>query len=342
MKRIVLRLSVATGVWLLSLPALSETPGDTTGTPLGGPAVTAPVETGSVPLSVPAVKSPAEVKPATVPPAAIKPVAAPPIEVKPTAAPPAEIKPVAAPPVEVKPVAAPPAEIKPVTLPPAESKPVAAKPVPPRKLIPVDDGAADASWVQFRAWLLETLRRGDRRALAGIVDAHVVNALDAPRGVAEFRRMWDLDGKDDRLLRDLSVMLRMGSAWYQPVLPAKGARLLCAPYVPIKWPLDDVDPYASGAIVVKDALVKDAPSHGAHTLGNLSYDIVAVRDWDVADRDAKIPQRWMKILLAQRDGYVPVEHIRSAIEHRACFAKSGAGWRLMEYVLGIEYLGGSD
>lgn len=213
---------------------------------------------------------------------------------------------------------------------------------PARKLLPVDEGSGDATWVNFRAWLLETLQRGDRRALAGIVDAHVLNALETPRGIAEFRKTWDIDGdnKNNQLLRELSAILQLGSAWYQP---AKSPRLLCAPYVPIKWPLDDVDPYESGAIVVKEALVKDAPSHGARTLGSLSYDIVRVRDWEVADREPQVQQRWMKIRYdGDRDGYVPEEHLRSAIQHRACFAKTAAGWRLVEYVLGIEYLGGSE
>lgn len=206
-----------------------------------------------------------------------------------------------------------------------------------RKLMPVDDGSVDPSWVQFRSWLLEALQRGDRKALASILDGNILNPLEAPRGIAVFRKIWDLEGKDERLMRELSVVLQLGSVWYQP----KGsARLLCAPYVPIKWPLDDVDPYNSGAIVTKEALVKDAPSHTAKTVGNLNYDIVPVRDWEVADREERLQQRWVKIRHAGVDGYVPEEHIRSAIEYRACFAKTGAGWRMMEYVLGIEYLGG--
>jgi hypothetical protein len=206
-----------------------------------------------------------------------------------------------------------------------------------RKLPPVDEGSSDASWVQFRSWLQEVLQRGDRKALAGIVDANVLNALEAPRGIASFRKLWDLDGTDQRIIRDLTAMLQLGSAWYQP---KGGARMLCAPFVPIKWPLDDVDPYSNGVIIVREALVKDAPSHGAPTLGRLEHDIVSVRDWEVADRDQQLPQRWVKIRHGTRDGFVPDEHIRSAIEYRACFGKSGAGWRLMEYVLGIEYLGG--
>jgi len=133
------------------------------------------------------------------------------------------------------------------------------------------------------------------------------------------------------------VLMQLGSVWYQP---KNGPRMLCAPYVPIKWPLDDVDPYNSGAIVVKEALVKDRPSHGGQTIGRLSYDIVPVRDWEVADREERLQQRWVRIRHGGLNGYIPEEHIRSAIEYRACFGKTGEGWRMMEYVLGIEYLGG--
>jgi hypothetical protein len=213
----------------------------------------------------------------------------------------------------------------------------ATKPLAERKLLPVDEGAVDPTWVAFRNRLQAALKRGDRRTLLAVVDRNILNALDAPRGIAEFRRHWDLDGKDDRLLRDLMSALVLGSAWYAP---AKGPKLLCAPYVPIKWPLDAVDPYDNGAIVAKDVLVKGAPSHASETLGALSYDLIEVRDWEVADAETRLQQRWIKVRYRERDGYVPVEQIRSAIEPRACFVKEGGGWRMTEYVIGIEYLGG--
>ncbi len=213
----------------------------------------------------------------------------------------------------------------------------AAKPPVERKMPFVDEGSYDPSWVVFRDRLLAALKRGDRRALLAVVDRDIVNALDSPRGIVEFRKHWELDTKSDRLLRDLTAALSLGSTWY---LPAKGPKLLCAPYVPIKWPLDDVDPYDSGAIVAKDVSVKGAPTHASQTLGSLSYDIIEVRDWDVADVESRLTQRWVKVRYRERDGFVPEETIRSAIEPRACFAKDGAAWRMVEYVIGIEYLGG--
>jgi len=234
----------------------------------------------------------------------------------------------------------PPAEPAPPKVEPPKPAPIAAtKPSPERKLPLVDEGAADPSWVTFRNRLIEALRRGDKRILLSVVDRNIVNGLDAPRGAVEFRKIWELDTKDDRLLRELASSLFLGSAWYKP---EKGPRLLCVPYVPIKWPLDDIDPYDSGAIVSKEALIKGAPSHASQTLGALSYDIVPVTDWDVADAESQLKQRWVKIQHKGRDGYVPEEQIRSAIEHRACFAKEGGAWRMVEYVIGIEFLGGSE
>jgi hypothetical protein len=215
-------------------------------------------------------------------------------------------------------------------------------PAPPveRKLLPVDEGASDPTWVAFRNNLLAALRRGDRATLINIIDRNIVNGLEAPRGVTEFRKLWEIDTGNDRVLRGLSASLNLGSAWHQQNQENKAARVLCAPYVPIKWPLNDVDPYDNGAIVVKDALIKGSPSHASETLGTLSFDIVGVRDWEVADAESRLPQRWIKVNHRGRDGYVPEEHIRSAIEHRACFAKSGNTWRMVEYVVGIEFLGG--
>ena len=221
----------------------------------------------------------------------------------------------------------------------APKPPASTAPAALRKMLPVDEGAADTSWVQFRSALLEQLQRRDRSALLNIIDPNVMNPLEAPRGIATFRKLWDIGGKDHQLLDDLRAALQQGSAWYQP---KKSARLLCAPYVSIKWPLQAVDPYHSGAITVKEALVKSEPSHASATLGTLSYDIIRVRDWEVGDKDEQLQQRWVKIRRGERDrdGYVPAEHIRSAIEYRACFAKTAAGWRLAEYVVGIENLGG--
>jgi len=200
------------------------------------------------------------------------------------------------------------------------------------KLVPVDEAARDPSWVSFRNRLLAALERRDRKFVLGIVDRNIRNALDVPRGIAQFRKYWDVDADDSPLWRELPAALFLGSAWLKP---EKRPRQLCSPYVAVKWP-EDIDPFDHGAITVKEALVKAAPSSDSATLATLAYDIVPVADWEVVDQAKDAKQKWVKIRLKGRDAYVPEEQVRSPIEHRACFVKTENGWRMIAFVVGLE------
>lgn len=201
-----------------------------------------------------------------------------------------------------------------------------------KKLLPVDEAAKDASWVSFRRQLLNALSKHDRKFLLSVLDPNIRNPLDAPRGVAAFRKQWDLEADDSPLWRELPAALFLGSAWLKP---EKGPRQLCAPYVAVKWP-EDIDPFDYGAITARESLVKSAPSSDSDTLATLSYDIVPVTDWEVADRAADAKQKWVKIRLKDKEAYVPEEQIRSPIEHRACFVRTENGWRMIAFVVGME------
>jgi len=107
-------------------------------------------------------------------------------------------------------------------------------------------------------------------------------------------------------------------------------RELCAPYLLAQWPRN-MDPHAFGVIIAKDALVKAAPSSESPTLVTLSYDIVPVADWEVADKAPDFPQKWTKVKLKSGEGYVPEEQIRSPVEQVACFIKTGNGWRMTAF-----------
>jgi hypothetical protein len=199
------------------------------------------------------------------------------------------------------------------------------------KLLPVDEAAADMAWVRFRNALLVALEQHDKSFVLRIVDAKIDNGADAPKGAAEFKKQWDFDSEPKELWTELRRILFLGSVY----VPERGSRSqqVCAPYVAIKWP-NDYDPYRAGAIVSKDALAKERPSAESRTLATLSYDVVGVADWEVADEDAASPQKWVKLSLKSGAGYVPEEQIRSAVEHRACFRRTNAGWKLTALLAG--------
>ena len=194
------------------------------------------------------------------------------------------------------------------------------------RLIAVDEGAKDLSWTSFRAKLLTALEKRDRKFVLGVIDPKVRNGADAPAGIEEFRKQWEFDQDDGVFWRQLPATLSVGSAWLDR--GKKQPRELCAPYVLAKWPRE-TDPGVYGAIATNEAWVKAGPAWESATVTKLSYQIVRVLDWEVPDIDPKFQQKWVRIrLLKEGTGYVPEEHIRSPIEHAACFVKAGASWRM--------------
>ena len=197
------------------------------------------------------------------------------------------------------------------------------------RLHPVDEAATDASWTRFKARLLDTLIKRDQKALLGIVDSRIRN-ISGKNGVPEFRKLWEPHSSDSPLWTELPRLLFLGGAF---IKRDKGPAEFCAPYVYYRWP-DNAPATADGAVIAKDVLLKSKPSADAETQQTLSYDLVKVIDWEVADDDKGSRQKWVKIQAGNDSGYVPEEQIRSPLEHRACFVKSAAGWRMTGFEIG--------
>lgn len=195
-----------------------------------------------------------------------------------------------------------------------------------RKLPPVDEAAGDATWQRFKKQLLGAIEKRDKKFLLAILDKDVRNQDARARGVATFRKQWELDTDDSPLWRELATVLQMGSAF----IVRDKRRELCAPYLLGRWP-EDVHPLDYGAIISRDAQVQSEPSTASSALGTLSYDLVFVSDWEIDDKAAAAKQKWVKIRYRNRDGYVPEEQMRSPIEAAACFVKSGGNWRMVAF-----------
>lgn len=195
-----------------------------------------------------------------------------------------------------------------------------------RKLAPVDEAAGDASWQRFKKRLLSAVEKRDKQFLLSILDRNVRNQDARTRGIAHFRKQWELDTADSPVWRELATALQLGGAYLKR---DKGPKEFCAPYLLARWP-EDIEPVNHGVVVARDARVQAEPSNASPSLGALSYDIVPVTDWEVDDKaDAK--QKWVRIRFLDRDGFVPEEQIRSPVEQAACFVKGGNGWRMTAF-----------
>jgi len=193
------------------------------------------------------------------------------------------------------------------------------------KIEPHDEALTDASWAAFRARLLTAVEKRDRQFVLSVLDPGIRNGAAAPRGIAEFRKQWELDSNSGVFWSLLPSALSVGSAYLER---RNRPRELCAPYLLGKWPVS-VDPSVYGAISARDTMVKAGPSWDTDTLTRLSYEIVRVTDWEVPDLDPGFKQNWVRIrLLREGTGFVPEEQIRSPIEHSACFIRTARGWRM--------------
>jgi hypothetical protein len=196
-----------------------------------------------------------------------------------------------------------------------------------RKLPPVDEAAGDASWLRFKKQLVDATQKRDKQFLLSILDKNVRNQDERQRGIANFRRQWELDTDDSPVWRELGAALQLGGAY---IKREKRPREFCVPYLLGRWP-EDVEPFNHGVVISRDAQVQAEPSSSASALGVLSYDIVAVADWEVDDKSRDVKQKWVKIRYRNRNGYIPEEQIRSPIEQAACFVKSASGWRMTAF-----------
>jgi hypothetical protein len=197
------------------------------------------------------------------------------------------------------------------------------------KLLPVDEGANDPTWPRFKARLLDALAKRNQQFLLGILDPKIRNTSGTD-GVAEFNKLWEPQSAASTLWVELPKLLFLGGAF---VKRDKNVVEFCAPYVHYKWPENAGDD-ASGAIIAKESLMKARPAANSATRLALSYDLVEVVDWEVADENKDNPQKWVKLKTRAGEGYVPEEHVRSPLEYRACFVNSGARWRMTGFEVG--------
>lgn len=191
------------------------------------------------------------------------------------------------------------------------------------RLSPVDEGRGDATWQRFKARLLEALARRDAQFIIGMVDRNIRNT-SGTSGAAEFNKLWEPRSAASPLWAELPKVLFLGGIF---VKRAGNVAEFCAPYVYYKWP-DDVSADKSGAIIAKEALMKARPAANSATLQTLSYDVIDVLDWEVADDSKDNPQKWIKLKTKAGEGYVPEELVRSPLEYRACFVNDRARWRM--------------
>ena len=194
-----------------------------------------------------------------------------------------------------------------------------------RTLPPVDEGAQDPSFAEFRRRLLSAIERRDVAFLRSVLAPEVEFSFGAAPDREGFVRRWKLDDGGGGIWQELGEALRLGGTF-----SGGGAspRTFTAPYVFGRLTRAD-----EGAILRAGVPVRARPSAGAAVVANLLYDVVTIVGWTAPA--AARERRWAHVRLADGTrGWVHGPDIRSPLDYRAIFQMIDGSWRMVVFIAG--------
>lgn len=197
------------------------------------------------------------------------------------------------------------------------------------KLHPVDEGAKDPSFNNFRGQLRSAIKRRDIKFILNRLDPNIeVSFGDCGSGIKCFKQIWQPEKPNSDLWNTLSQVIELGGTFENN----ESGRLFCAPYVFTKFPskvegkeIQGVPEYS--VITGKDVNVRSRPSLKAPVVAKLSYNIVKTSFEESSNNN------WVKVL-TPTPGYVSRQLIRHPIDYRACFKINKGKWVMTNFIAG--------
>lgn len=202
-----------------------------------------------------------------------------------------------------------------------------------RYLMPVDEGAKDASFLAFRNRLIAAVEKKDVKFLLSIIDPRIKIGFGGDDGIAEFKKYWKINHKGSRFWDEFSRVIKNGGKF-----DGSGKRIystFTAPYTFTSWP-ENVDAYH--AIIGRDVNLREVPSADSKIIDRLSYNIVTLNfdeSVKIGTGDEDRRYEWAKVeTLGGKKGFVKGEFVRGHLDYRASFEKQRGVWKLIFFVAG--------
>jgi hypothetical protein len=196
-----------------------------------------------------------------------------------------------------------------------------------RKLYPIDDAAKDPTFFVFRARLFRAIQEKDARFIYSILHEQIENDFGGGVGIPSFKSTWHLERVNSPFWSEFRQVLSLGGKFDEK------DHSFSAPYLFNSFP-QDADAFQNGAIIEDGVRVRKQPTTQSEVLRTLSFDIVAVPDWQVK-RGSNEKREWVKVKLEDgQTGFVAAEFIRSPIDYRAIFEKKNGKWLMTAFIAG--------
>jgi hypothetical protein len=198
---------------------------------------------------------------------------------------------------------------------------------PPTRLIPVDEGAKDPSFVQFRNELKAVIARKDAAKLFQYLASDIHLSFGGDYGGPEFHKMWKPFDKDTKVWNVLSLIVDNGGKF---VVPGGFA----APYAYAAFP-EGFDAFTSVVVTNPRAVLREKPNAGARVIRELDFDILEVVNSSGKMQHEAGPNDWDEVKHASgQRGFVLSSDIRSPVEYRAIFEKRKGKWVMQTLIAG--------
>jgi hypothetical protein len=187
---------------------------------------------------------------------------------------------------------------------------VGATPLPPR-----DECSGDAGFIAFRAKLFDAVTRKDANALLALTDDNVRLGFGGNDGKAAFRE----NLKKPEPWAELAKLPRLGCA-------ADGSRY-AIPHLFLR--IGDRDAFDTFLAAGTGIALRAAPRVSGRRIARLDWELLTL-----------VPATgnsgaWLRLRTdGGRTGYVRRDLLRSPVDYRALFEKSGGQWRMTAFLAG--------
>jgi hypothetical protein len=186
------------------------------------------------------------------------------------------------------------------------------------RLLPVDQAANQPDFFTFRARLQAAIARRDEAALLAAADPGIRLSFGDDEGIDALRTQ--LRDPGTTLWADLATALALGGTF-------PSVTSFVAPYVFAAWPAS-LDSFECAAVIGDRVRVRKTAEAESTVVGSVSFEIVQVLPDQRSDAVVRVR------LGSGVTGFVPAPFVRSPIDRRAIFERTGGRWQMRAFVAG--------
>lgn len=192
-------------------------------------------------------------------------------------------------------------------------------------IAPVDASRNDPQLAGMLRVLVAAAEARDFSPFEKVLSPQAVANYGGDEGVDGFKRGYHIEDPNSPFWDAFAEAVKLGGVFLQD-------DLYTTPYTSGDLP-ESADPYLTLVAIGPKTLLYGAPSDSAPVVADVTHQLLEQADIE-ADDLARTPEGWVRVKADAGEGYVKQAEVRSPLDYRAVFQKTGEGWKLIAFVAG--------